>query len=203
MLKKGGPRIISKIITGDETYVRFFEQKTPNELKQWVFKGEEKQPQIKMGRSEKKILFAVFFRSNCLVKAVKLEGQKTVTANWYITVCLPKIFDELSIKGTIFHHDNAPSDTALATKQFLKEKKVKLMEHPPYSPDLAPCDFFLFPKLKKKLRGQVFKDENKIEKEIMKFFNGLKKTDWYSAFNMWKQRMQKCIDNGGDYFENK
>ena len=37
----------------------------------------------------------------------------------------------------------------------------------------------------------------------MEFFNGLKKTDWYSAFNMWKQRMQKCIDNGGDYFENK
>ena len=60
------------------------------------------------------------------------------------------------------------------------------MEYPPYSPDLAPCDFFLFPKLKKKLRGQVFKDENQIEKGIMEFFNGLKKTEWYSAFNMWK-----------------
>ena len=77
------------------------------------------------------------------------------------------------------------------------------MEHPPYSPDLAPCDFFLFHKLKKKLRGQVFKDENEIEKGILEFFNGLKKTDWYSAFNMWKQRMKKCIENGGDYFENK
>ena len=122
MLKKGGPTIISKIITGDETYVRFFEQKTHNELKQWVFKGEEKQPQIKMGRSEKKILFAVFFRSNGLVKAVKLEGQKTVTANWYTNVYLPKIFDEVSIKGEIFYHDNAPSHTAITKKQFLKEK---------------------------------------------------------------------------------
>ena len=81
MLKKDGPRIVSKIITEDETCVRFFEQKTPNELKQWVFKGEEKQPQVKIGHSEKKILFDVLFRSNGLVKDVKLEAQKTATAN--------------------------------------------------------------------------------------------------------------------------
>ena len=54
MLKKGGPRIISKIITEDETYVRYFEQKTPNELKQWVFKGEEKLPQVKRGVMKKR-----------------------------------------------------------------------------------------------------------------------------------------------------
>ena len=61
MLKKDGQRIISKMITVDETNVRFFEKKTPNELKQWVFKGEEKQPQIKMGRSEKRffLLFSL------------------------------------------------------------------------------------------------------------------------------------------------
>ena len=47
------------------------------------------------------------------------------------------------------------------------------MEHSPYPHDLAPCDFFLFPKLKKKLRGQIFKDENKIEKGIMEFFHDL------------------------------
>ena len=68
------------------------------------------------------MLFAAFFRRSGLVKAVKLEGQKTVTANWYTNVCLPKIFDEVSIKGTIFHHDKAPSHTALIKKQFLKEK---------------------------------------------------------------------------------
>ena len=77
------------------------------------------------------------------------------------------------------------------------------MEHPPYSPDLAPYDFFLFNKLKKKVKEQVFKDENDIEKEIFKFFNDLKKKGWYRAFNMWKQRMKKYIDNNGDYFENK
>ena len=77
-------------------------------MKKWVFKGEEKQPQLKMGLSQKKNLFAVFFRSNGLVKAVKLEGQKTVTSNWYTTVCLPKIFDEIFIKGAILARSLTP-----------------------------------------------------------------------------------------------
>ena len=46
--------MLSKIITTDETYARFFEQKMPNELKQWVFKGEEKKSKVKMGSSKKK-----------------------------------------------------------------------------------------------------------------------------------------------------
>ena len=54
MLKKDGPRMVSKIITTDETYARFFEQKMPNEWKQWVFKGEEKKSKVKMGSSKKK-----------------------------------------------------------------------------------------------------------------------------------------------------
>ena len=37
----------------------------------------------------------------------------------------------------------------------------------------------------------------------MEFFNGLKKKGWYSAFNMWKQKMKKDINNGGSSFENK
>ena len=53
MLKKDGPRMVSKIITTDETYARFFEQKMPNELKQWVFKGEEKKSKVKIASSKK------------------------------------------------------------------------------------------------------------------------------------------------------
>lgn len=46
-------------------------------------------------------------------------------------------------------HDNVPSHTSELVKQFLKSEKVTILPQPPYSPDLAPCDFFLFSKLKK------------------------------------------------------
>ena len=48
----------------------------------------------------------------------------------------------------VLHHDNAPAHSALSIRQFLAERNVPTLEQPPYSPDLAPCDFFLFPKLK-------------------------------------------------------
>ena len=46
-------------------------------------------------------------------------------------------------------HDNASSYKCEVVKSFLASEKVKVLNHPPYSPDLSPCDFFLFPRLKK------------------------------------------------------
>jgi hypothetical protein len=45
--------------------------------------------------------------------------------------------------------------------------------HPPYSPDLAPCDFFLFPKMKLKLKGNRFDTTEKIQAELQRVFNTL------------------------------
>ena len=68
-------------------------------------------------------MYAVFFQSTGLVKGIKLEGQKTVTANWYTTKCLPEILQEVNVRGLMLHHDNASSHTAGLTVEFLKQKK--------------------------------------------------------------------------------
>ena len=50
----------------------------------------------------------------------------------------------------LLHHDNAPAaPNALGIREFLAKNNIAVLEQPPYSPDLAPCDFFLFSKLKK------------------------------------------------------
>jgi hypothetical protein len=53
----------------------------------------------------------------------------------------------------ILHHDNAPAHDALRFCEFLAKKSITRMDHSHYSPDLAPCDFLLFPKLKDALKG--------------------------------------------------
>ena len=58
----------------------------------------------------------------------------------------------------ILHHDNVPTHKALSIRQFLAERQVAVLDQPPYSPDLAPCDFFLFPKLKGVIKGTRFPD---------------------------------------------
>ncbi|KYN22659.1 hypothetical protein ALC57_04936 [Trachymyrmex cornetzi] len=56
----------------------------------------------------------------------------------------------------ILHHDNAPSHKAIIVNEFLAKNSTNIIEQPPYSPDMAPADFFLFPKLKLPLRGTRF-----------------------------------------------
>ncbi|GFS65359.1 uncharacterized protein TNCV_2451702 [Trichonephila clavipes] len=79
--------------------------------------------------------------STGLIKSIKLEGQKTITANWYTPKCLPDILQEVNVRGLMFHHNNASSHAAGLTVEFLKQKQIKMIEHPPYSPGLAMCDF--------------------------------------------------------------
>ena len=82
------------------------------------------------------------------------QGQ-TVNQHFYkevLTRLVNKICEKQSAswagKTWILHHDNAPDHTALSAKQFLVSKEIITLHHPPYLQDLAPCDFFLFPKLK-------------------------------------------------------
>ncbi|CAH1971590.1 unnamed protein product [Acanthoscelides obtectus] len=77
--------------------------------------------------------------------------QRTVTADWYTTICLPKVITELRNiipeRRIILHQDNASSQTAQKTRLYLTEENVELLDHPPYSPDLSPNNFFTFPKI--------------------------------------------------------
>jgi transposase len=66
-------------------------------------------------------------------------------------------------KAWILHQDNASAHNALAVKQFLAHKYIPVLEQPPYSPDLAPCDFYLCPKLKSALKGTHFQSADELK----------------------------------------
>ncbi|GFS77189.1 histone-lysine N-methyltransferase SETMAR [Trichonephila clavipes] len=58
--------------------------------------------------------------------------------------------------GFLLHHDNAQPHIARCVLYVLQQNNVEILPHPPYSPDLTPCDFWLFPQVKKSLRGKRF-----------------------------------------------
>jgi hypothetical protein len=65
---------------------------------------------------------------------------------------------ELWPDAWILHHDNALARDALAVREFWAKKLIMTLDHPPYFPDLALCDFWLFPKLKTALKDHRFSD---------------------------------------------
>ena len=74
---------------------------------------------------------------------------------------------------------------------------IKTVPHPPYSPNLAPCDFWLFPKLKEKLRGCRYETIEEMKKVVTKVIDTLTQED----FQKLLERYNKCIAARGDYFE--
>ena len=77
---------------------------------------------------------------------------------------------------------------------------IKTVPQPPYSPDLAPCDFWLFPKLKEKLRGCRYETIEEMKEAVMKIIDALTQEDFDGAFQKLLE-WYKCIGAGGDYFE--
>jgi transposase len=101
----------------------------------------------------------------------------------------------------IFHHDNAPAHDALAVREFLAKKSIMKLDHPPYSPDLAPCDIWLLPKLKTILKGQRFSDIANIQGHANTILQCIPGEEFQKSFEQWKRRLTKCIGAQGDYFE--
>jgi len=65
-------------------------------------------------------------------------------------------------KGVLFLHDNAAAHRALATQKKLAYLVFQFLDYPPYSPDLAPSDYHLFPGLKKQLKGRHFSSDAEV-----------------------------------------
>ena len=74
---------------------------------------------------------------------------------------------------------------------------IKTVRHPPYSPDLAPCDFCLFPKL----RGCRYEITEVMKEAVTKVIDTLTQEDFDGAFQKLFERYNKHIAAGGDYFE--
>ncbi|GFU06011.1 uncharacterized protein TNCV_3395421 [Trichonephila clavipes] len=74
---------------------------------------------------------------------------------------------------------------------------ITVMEHPPYSPDLALCDFFSFSTVKSCLKGSIQEVQAKTENLL----KGLPTTSFQNSYQKWQNRMQKCMNVDGDCFE--
>jgi len=93
-------------------------------------------------------MIAVFVHRAGHVATIQLVTQSTVTSAWYTTECLPHFVAAVAERrpqtkhhGLLLHHDNAAAHRAAATQDFLNAERIQQLDHPPYSPDLAPCDF--------------------------------------------------------------
>lgn len=196
---------ISNIITTDESWIYQYENDVKTE---WIVPGENFPMKLKKGQSIGKKMVCSFFCAGGHIETITLEDQSNADAKWYATVCLAQMFDKFrkkkfkteDRKKIILHH-NTLLHSFNETVAFLNRLGISVLAHPPHSPDLAPSDFFLFPKVKDSIRGQRFESSETAVAAYKEFLNSIPKEEWRMEFDKWFDRMKSCIRRGGEYCE--
>uniref|UniRef100_A0A8C4XCQ2 Semaphorin 4D n=1 Tax=Erpetoichthys calabaricus TaxID=27687 RepID=A0A8C4XCQ2_ERPCA len=172
----------------------------------WGPKGCHPPLKARCQRSAKRTMFAVFFGYKKMIASVPRPERTTMNSDVYTTLCLPEVFKNLTrgrpnrtLKNFILHHDNAPPHKSNKTVEFLAKSGIEVLHPPPYSPDLAPCDVWLFPTVKKELKGMDFEDRDSLISVVEGQLDQLTEPDLRHCFDRWIYRMKKCIEIGGEY----
>lgn len=207
MIKRNPVDFWRRLITVDETWVHHYRPETKNQSKQWVEAGGSAPKKAKTVKSAGKVMATVFWDAHGILLIDYLEKGSTITGKYYRAL-LDQLIDaikkkrpHLKKKKVLFLQDNAPVHTALDTMLKLREIHFELVDHPPYSPDLAPSDFFLFPNLKKWLAGKRFISNEEVITETNAYFEGFPKSYYSDGIKKLEYRLTKCIELKGDYVE--
>lgn len=198
---------LHRIITIDETWIHHYTPESKEATKEWVARHEIPPKRPRTQQSAGKVLASVFWDSSGILFIDYLEKGKTINSDYYCEL-LDRLKDEytkkrsyLSKKKPIFLQDNAPAHKSVKTMAKLHELRFELLPHPPYSPDLAPSDYYLFPNLKRWLRGQRFSTNEEVEWETDAYFEGLEQDYYSKGIAMLEKRWIKCIELKGEYVE--
>ena len=202
------PKRLCDLVTGDETWINFYGISNKRCNRAWVGPDGDRPVVLWPGFQSRKRLFTVFFSTQGVVAIDILPAKTSVTATYYTEVVLRKVVEAIceqrptvGCSRTLMLHDNSAPHKAKVTTTFLEEREIRVLAHSPYSPDLAPCDFWLFPILQEKLAGHKFDRIQDLAKAVKSQLQGIPREQYQMALEMWRRRLEKCIQVKGEYSE--
>ena len=202
---KFDPRHLEEIATGDETWIYHFQPDSKAKNKVWV-SSEGDRPVIPCRcKTSNSMLYTIFFDSKGPVLQIPVPKGSSVTGKFYRGSVLTKLVDFYQtvtvVRSIKLLHDNAPAHKSATVQEYLKESGLDVLDHPPYSPDLSPCDFWLFPGLMEILAGHRFESRCGLGSAIYQCLQHIPKEDYLVAFRKWVDRCKMCVEADGAYFE--
>ncbi len=191
---------LGSLITGDEKWVLYV---NVHRRHQWVDQDAEPEPEPKAEIHQKKIMLCVWWDMHGMVHQELLPPNTTINASYYCAQ-LERVEAELKIKrpglGKVrFLHDNARPHTAKLTRDKLKELGWEVLPHPPYSPDLAPSDYYLFRHLHYFLKDKIYRNRDQLKQDLDVFFGSQSADFFKKGIEKLVKRWQQVVDSDGEY----
>ena len=158
------PDLLQRVVTGDESWIFEYDPEIKCQSFQWKCLSSLKPKKARQSRSKIKLMLIAFFDARGIVYMEFLSQGQTVNQHVYKEI-LCRLLRSMHKKrhklwqdnAWLLHQDNTPAHNVLSIHQFLAERNVTMLDHPPYSPDLAPCDFLCSPSSRRSSRESVYR----------------------------------------------
>lgn len=203
-----GETFLNRIVTGDETWIAYVNAETKQQSMQWGHTASPSKPKkARQSFSARKLMATVFWDAKGILLVEFMERGTTITSAVYCET-LKRLRRAIQNKrrglltsGVVFVHDNARPHTAQRTTELLEKFKWDVFVHPPYSPDLAPSDFHLFPYMKRWLASQRFTSDVALQNAVTGWLRSQAADFFKDGISKTVKRYDKCLNLFGEYVE--
>ena len=201
------PAVLDALVTCDESWIYCYDPETKRQSSQWKHTGSPRPKKAIQSKSTHKLLMIPFFDSTSIIYMHWVPTEQTVNKEYYVEVLREFRKRFLGKRPVLFksgqwhfHRDNTPVHNSILVTDYLTKMGIKTVLHPPCSPGLAPCDFWLFPKLKEKRWGCRYETIEEMKETLTKVIDTLTQGNFHGPFQKLLIRY-KCIAARGYYFE--
>lgn len=202
-----GPEFKTRLVTGDESWFRFYEPETRRESREWRHPGDPPPRHVRTQQSAMKRMATVFWDNEGIILLKWLPPGTTINSQYYCQI-LVELKEAIKserrgkwTRGVLLQQDNARPHTSAETCAAIRDLGYTQIPHPPYSPDLAPSDYWLFGAMKRELRGNRYDTLQELGSAISQWRRRTS-ADWFATgLEKLHGRWELCINRRGDFVE--
>ncbi|GFX02249.1 mariner Mos1 transposase [Trichonephila clavipes] len=201
-----GDQFLERIVTGDEMWVSHITPESKRQSMEWRHTNSPVRVKAKRAVSTRKVMATVFWdRPGAFLVEFNQQGTTINAAAYCATLTKLRCAIQnkrrgLLTSGVLLLHDNARPHSAINTQNLIRSFGWEQIDHPPYSPDLAPSDFHLFRYLKEFLGGKRFDTADEV-KEVQDWLSSQAADVYDLGIQKLVERYDKCLNKYGKYVE--
>ena len=201
-------RLRSRLVTMDETLMPYNEALTRESAGEWRLSGSRTPEVPRLQQDRQKSMAIVFWDAEGLIHLEWFQStkeQRGISGPLYEAI-LDRFHASMRAKradkikrGVLLLQDNAPCHKTLAVGRKLAELGIKEIDHPPYSPDLAPSDYYLFRVLKQHRKGRPCTSHEEMDRQVRAWFASKPGTFYAAGIDALKERSERVVEARGAY----
>jgi hypothetical protein len=191
-----------RIITGDESW--FYLDYSSDHI--WSGAGDDIPQRISRSIQSEKFLLTVLWSTRGPLVVKWMERGQCFNSAYFCGVVINELVKKLKTMRYFprknwyhLHLDNARPHVSQMASRYITDNGFVKMPHPPYSPDIAPSDFYLFGNIKTKLAKCHGTTREELFRNVQAILSSIPDSELFNVFKEWMRRLQQVIDSGGEY----